>query len=59
MTDFFRFPHASHISWLGGEDIPRGDEALTRPQETLAKKPWPTMTLSGSPASERLLKRDL
>lgn len=56
MTDFFRFPHTFHISWLGGED---GDEALTRPQETLAKKPWPTMTLSGSPASERLLKRDL
>lgn len=31
----------------------------TRPPETLAKKPWLTMTLSGSPASERLLKRDL
>lgn len=31
----------------------------TRPPKTLAKKPWLTMTLSGSPASERLLKRDL
>lgn len=51
--------NTSHISWLGGEDIPCGDEALTRPPETLAKKPWLTMTLSGSPASERLLRRDL
>jgi len=31
----------------------------TRPPESLAKKPWLTTTLSGSPASERLLKRDL
>lgn len=31
----------------------------TRPPKYLAKKPWLTMTLSGSPASERLLKRDL
>lgn len=31
----------------------------TRPPKPLAKKPWLTMTLSGSPASERLLKRDL
>lgn len=31
----------------------------TRPPKPLAKKPWLTITLSGSPASERLLKRDL
>lgn len=31
----------------------------TRPPETLAKKPWLVKTLSGSPASERLMGRDL
>jgi len=31
----------------------------TMPPETLAKEPWLTMTLSGSPASKRLLKQDL
>lgn len=31
----------------------------TRPPENLAQKPWLAMTLSGSPASERLLRQDL
>lgn len=31
----------------------------TRPPETLAKKPWLVLTLSGSTADGRLLKRDL
>ncbi|CAA0078301.1 hypothetical protein [Zhongshania aliphaticivorans] len=59
MTDFSRVPYTSRLSWLGGEDIPCGDEALTRPPETLVKKLWSIMTSFGSPASERLLRRDL
>lgn len=31
----------------------------TRPPKSLAKKPWLVKTLSGSPADERLLRRDL